>query len=481
MQNAARVGILVAVFVGLLYGAYAMLGRSLFQPAVKRYYADFEDANALVPGARIMISGVRVGNVSAVDLIEPRKARVTMLLDPKIVLPEGTVAITPSSLLGFGDTPIMLETPLAGGGAALAPDSVLVGKKAGPLDSISPDANKTVEELNAILAEVRTIVADKETKSDIKALIANSQATVASFGKLADRLDKVVASNQNQINQALTRGTAAIADVQRVTAAVAELIEGGQLQGDAKAILAQLKETSKEADQLVANMNTLVADPSISQTTRNVADMTETGKQIAADVKTMTETGKGIATDAKAVSENAITLSKNAITLTEKTEKVLDGAIELEEKLKGILDKVGAAIPGKGLPRPDITATMDLMRSQNLDRWRTDATLTYKTGGGRIDFGIYDAFEGNKITLQYGTKLDDRFSYRYGIFASKASAGVDYRFNSKLSLRNDFWDINNPRYDARLRYEFGNGLYGWAGVESIFRQNAPVFGIGIQR
>jgi len=480
VQNAAKVGILVAVFVGLLYGAYAMLGRSLFQPAVKRYYADFPDANSVTPGARVLMSGVRIGSVAAVDLVEPRKARITLLIDPKVAIPAGTTAVTPTSLLGFGDIPITLETPLAGG-EPLPPDSVIPGTKAGPLDAITPDANETVKELNAILKEVRTLVADRKMQSDIKQLIANSQETVASFGKLADRLDQVVAANQSQINLALTRGTAAVADVQRVTAAVAQLMEEGQLQGDAKAILAQLKETSKKADQLVANMNTLVADPAIGQTTQNVAEMSATGKDIAENVRKMTETGTGIATDAKVVSENAITLSKNAITLTEKTEKVLDGAIELEEKLKGILDKVEQAIPGKGLPRPDITATMDLMRSQTLDRWRTDSTLSYKTGGGRIDFGIYDAFEGNKITLQYGTKLDDRFSYRYGIFASKASAGVDYRFNSKLSLRNDFWDINNPRYDARLRYEFGNGLYGWAGVESIFRQNAPVFGIGIQR
>ena len=59
--------------------------------------------------------------------------------------------------------------------------------------------------------------------------------------------------------------------------------------------------------------------------------------------------------------------------------------------------------------------------------------------------------------------------------------GVEYRLAPALSLRGGLYDINELRGDIRARYEFGNGLYGFVGVNRLFNQNAPTIGIGFRK
>ena len=56
MQGASKVGALVIVFGLLLYGAYAMLGQSLFAPKTKTYYADFTDAGGVTEGTKVLMA-----------------------------------------------------------------------------------------------------------------------------------------------------------------------------------------------------------------------------------------------------------------------------------------------------------------------------------------------------------------------------------------------------------------------------------------
>jgi len=483
MQNAARVGVFVTLFGAVLAGAYAILGKSIFAPPVVTYFAEFEDVSGATVGTPVHMAGVRIGQVEKVELASATVARLKFGIDPGVKIPEGTIAEVPTSLIGFGDNPIQLKAPSQVGAGVLAAGATLPGRKAGALDGILPDTSETFAELNATLKEVRTLISDPELKSDVKKLVANTQGTIASFGKLADRLDSVVVQNERSIQLALTRGASAVADVQRVTAAVAKLIEEGSLQKDAKSIVAQLVETSKKADALVANMNALVADPSIKTSLANVADITNSGKRIAENVDDITYTSRSLAKNAEQITANGITISENVADLTERSKKVVDGAVEIEGKLKKLLDKVeGVLGPGGGPKVPPITTSMDVMRETEPGSYRTDFNARIQLNPqNTLDLGVFDAFEGNRLTLQYGTAIDPKLAYRYGIFAGKPGIGVDYQIAPKVFLRNDVWDLNNPRYDARLRAEFGGGFYGWFGSERIFSKNSPIFGIGIRR
>ena len=51
----------------------------------------------------------------------------------------------------------------------------------------------------------------------------------------------------------------------------------------------------------------------------------------------------------------------------------------------------------------------------------------------------------------------------------------------RITMFLDGKEINDPRFDLRTSYEFGNGFIGWFGVDRVLKDNAITFGVGIRR
>ena len=94
---------------------------------------------------------------------------------------------------------------------------------------------------------------------------------------------------------------------------------------------------------------------------------------------------------------------------------------------------------------------------------------------------MFDAFEGNKLNVQLGKGFGRGHEYRYGVYASKPAVGVDYRLSRDMSIKGDLYDINDPRLDLGVRYEFKDGLLGWLGFNRVFDRNAFYAGLGFRK
>ncbi len=480
MQSAAKVGLLLVVFVGLLIGGYAILGKSLLAPKPDVYYADLADAGGITEGTRVLMAGVDVGVITKVSLLSPTQAQLTMGILKGTRFPEGSVVLLPTSLIGFGDSPVTVTPPTGSFVAYLKPGDTLPGKKGSALDGFLPEGKQTIAELTKTMAAVRKLLEDQKLQGRVNDLLVTSNKTIERFGSLAADASRLVSTNQGNISKALNAATAAIQDVHRVTIRVAELVESGKFQKDAVAIMDKVKQVSDHANELVVNLNSLVNDPKlrdpINKSATNIAQITETGKSIAANASEITKNGI-------AISENAAVVSKKAIVLTDKATEIATKAVEIEDQLKGVLDKVGGFFnktpSSKDIPK--VTSEMNLFRQSRPGYWRTDVGLSFPLSDSTLHLGIYDAFESNRLSIQLGKQVGDKFSYRYGIYASKPGIGVDYRLAPRLSLRGDAWDINSPRLDLRASYDIGNGLIGWVGFDRLLKDNALTLGIGIRR
>jgi phospholipid/cholesterol/gamma-HCH transport system substrate-binding protein len=479
MQSAAKVGLLVVVFVGLLFGAYAALGRTLFAPKTDEYYAEFADAGGILPATTVQMSGVKIGSVTAVDLVGPRKAKVTFQIKDGMRLPIGSVATVATPLIGLGEVPLEIEPPPSSNGV-LAPGSTLPGRKGGALDDILPDSKGTVQELTKTMAAVRKLLEDQGLKNRADKLLATSEKTIGEFGALAKTTNAMLAQNQASVARALQAASLAISDVRHVTYQVSTMLKDGKLQKDAKSIVAQLADVSKNANKLVTSMDKLVNDPKLrnplANTMANVEDITEKGKGIAANTEKITAEGVEI-------SKNVNQITKKAVPMMDTAQEVLTKATAIEDQLSGVMDKVGGFFtrkPGPG-PLANIGLSMDLMREDKPSYWRTDLGFVMPISDGTLHAGIYDAFGSNKLTLQLGKQATPELRYRYGIYAAKPGVGVDYRIAPKVTLRGDVWDINRLRADLRAGYDFGNGIVGWIGVDRLFDRNTATIGIGLRR
>ncbi len=471
MQSASRVGLLVIVFVGLLFGAYSMLGVSLLSKPTDQYFAKFSDAAGTAAGTRILLAGVRIGTVTEVKLLNPRQALVSMKIDRDVKIPSGSSAVIPSSLIGLGDTSIEL-VPTSSAVIAL-PGTTFDGRKTDGLGGIMPKAEVTLSELNKTLVAFRALLTDAKLKNGIDQTLATTNKTLAQFGNLASRLDATIVQNQSEIGKTVASARRVVDDVHQASAAIARMVNEGKIKNDTYAILDSIKSISARADNLVSSLDRLVNDPKF----RGPAE------EIAKNVQKMTETGNRVATNAEKISADGTVVSKNAITLSEQAKEIATHAIEIEKQLQQVLDKVGGFFvrPKVGPTLGKVSTEYSLLHGTRPSRSRIDFEANIALSEGALNVGVWDALESNKLTIQYAKPLTPTLDYRYGVYASKPGFGVDYALTPRVNLRGDVWDINSPRFDLKARYEIGNGLIGWIGMERIFSKTAPMIGLGIRK
>ncbi|MBS1716268.1 MAG: MCE family protein [Armatimonadetes bacterium] len=465
MQGAAKVGALVLVFLALLYGAFNLLGRSfLVAPKTTIYYAYFKDAGGITTGTRILMSGVKIGTITKVELADPATARLTMTIDEGFRIPLGSTAIIPGSFLSLGESPLTILPSSSSQDAP--PESRLEGVRANALDQMVPNSKETVAEFTKTLTAVRKLLEDQQMTGNIKELLKNSSETMKQFGLLAHQAQGSLSENRLAIHTAMASASSAMNNINEATQMVAKLLKEGKLQNQGEQIMANLNSMTKRADKLVASIDALINDPKLrdpaAQTAANIAEITTTGKEIAKNTEI--------------ISKNGAVVSGQAIELAKKAGEIEDEAKELVKKLKGFFDKGGS-----GVKTPTIKASMDVIHERDPKHWRQDANFSLPLPDSTIHLGIYDAFESNKINVRLGKPFSKGSEFLYGVYASKPSVGVDYLLAPRLHAVGDAFDLNAPRLDVRMRLDLSHGVVGWAGLDHVFKRNSPTFGIGVEK
>jgi phospholipid/cholesterol/gamma-HCH transport system substrate-binding protein len=468
MQAAWKVGLLVVVFAALFVGVFGFLERALFAPQTRQYFAVFPDAGGLTSGSRVLLAGVQVGEVARVELSGPNEARAVLAIGERVRLPVGTRAVIPSSFIGIGDRQVELIAP-AEAREFIAANGVIPGSLRSPIEGILPDSEKTLSELNATLTAMRELLEDQELREGVAGLMASATGTAREFGALAENLDALVRRSQGDLRQALEEGAAAMGELAAISERVAQYVASGKLEGQVDGLVARLDEMLAGGQKLVGEMNALVADPEMR---RNL-------DQIFANTKAMTESGLRIAADTETIARNGVALSERAIEIAGKASALADDAKAMMDRFQGVVDRIpGLARDDNGLG--PVEARVDIFRESQPNRWRTDFDAIIPIGRERLHFGLFDAFESNKINAQLG-RTHGPVYLRYGVYASQPGIGVDYRLAPSWGLRADLFGLNEPRFDLRARVEFGGGVSGWVGVDRIFERNAPSIGVGIRR
>jgi phospholipid/cholesterol/gamma-HCH transport system substrate-binding protein len=471
MQGAAKVGILVVLFAVLFYGAYLVLGHNLFAPPKTTYYAEFPDAAGLTSGSQVQLAGVKIGTIDNVELVGPKLARLTLKVERSVKIPSGSTALIPSSLIGLGDKALTIVPPETSTGFLVAGDTIR-GVKGGALDNILPNPEETVKELNKTLAAARKLLENQAIQSKLVALLDSSNKTANEFGRLAAGIDSMLAQGNPKIQKALNEATLTMVEVRKGTTMVTQLLKDGRYQREALALLEKLNKSAEGANKIVADVQALTGDPalrnSLSKTASNVATISDSSVRMA-------ESGEKIAKNGEQISANAIVASEKVIELETKASALLDDVKGALGNITDFFKKTGGKVNV-----PKFETTLDLRRQTEPNRFQTDIGVKVDLKDYDMHVGLWDAFESNRITAQISKPFSPNGEYRYGIYASKPGVGVDYRLAQGLYLRGDLFDINNPRFDLRARYEFGKGFYGWLGMDRVFDRNSPTIGVGIR-
>jgi phospholipid/cholesterol/gamma-HCH transport system substrate-binding protein len=222
--------VLLAVLITLFGSAPTLFTR------FNRYTVVFADAPGVAQGTPVRRSGVRIGQVEKLYLdSETGQVRVVLMIEKKYPLYEGDEAVLVSGLLA-GDTSIdIVRAPEAGSPAEeseqepeagpgprrreLQPGAELKGvpptgtrellpetrqvlndirRSLQRFDKLTPVMDETLREYRALARETRTTVIP-----DVRRASEEIQAASRTFGRLSERLDVLVQTNQDKAIKAL--------------------------------------------------------------------------------------------------------------------------------------------------------------------------------------------------------------------------------------------------------------------------------------
>jgi phospholipid/cholesterol/gamma-HCH transport system substrate-binding protein len=233
MSQAVKVGIFATVcLVILAVLIWKIEDINPFAEKGRRIDALFDSVAGLDEKASVRVAGVRVGRVDGVGL-DGRKARVTLVLESPVDMPQGTIArVANLGLLGEKYIEIVPGPP---GGPQLPPGAVLPGETPPSIDEaiakfneigdsiqemtgslsgadIGGGINRLVDELELTSREIRLLVA--ENRVNLDATIGNfrqaSAALATELPRLADQMNRtlaqiesLVADNRGQVSDSL--------------------------------------------------------------------------------------------------------------------------------------------------------------------------------------------------------------------------------------------------------------------------------------
>lgn len=215
ISKEVRTGLLVSISITILFaGFYFLKGSDIFSQDYT-YYCNYSTVDGLQTAAAVEIRGLTVGRVSAIELDEDRGVKVTIDVNKKVAVPQGTVAtIVQDGLIGGKIIRLDLgaSKTIAESGSTLAS-----AEEKGVIDDISAQVTplvatlrKTVSSLDTVIANVN-IILGQDNQKGIKGTIASINTTADNLAKLTNSLSeeageiKSIVHNANTFSGTLAR------------------------------------------------------------------------------------------------------------------------------------------------------------------------------------------------------------------------------------------------------------------------------------
>lgn len=266
ISNELKIGILVTTaLVVLILGFNFLRGKGAFSTDIA-YHTYYDNVGGLTEAANVLLQGLKVGKVAAIELQPDHKVKVTFLLKKDVKLYEGVVAVMNSDNLLAGTKVINLVFPEQApaqptfieedGFIPSEPSSDMMGEITNNIKPILGTANKAVSSLDSILLSINHILND-DARVHINQSLKYMEATMKDLSTLANALNKQtnnlagVLQNANNITGNLAKSN------EQISGTLNNLNDfSGQLKNaPIEQTLKELRNTAESLNQIMAKLN----------------------------------------------------------------------------------------------------------------------------------------------------------------------------------------------------------------------------------
>ncbi len=484
-SSAQKVGIVTLIALVTFSGLYLYL--SHFRTNTYTVRVAFSNTLGLLRQSQVRMQGVAIGEVIKIELDtekRPPQPVVTLSIDKRYTIPTDSKFIIISGIL---ITNPQVEIRPGAARTILSEDvigPVITGQQpAGALETFSPELQKTVLKLNSSFENLNTKFnaaygkIDKILDQSQKLMVTVNDAASNGRNLIADpklkrSLLATVSNFQEVSNEARVTSRKLSADLNDIVRSNKGNLEG--LSGKLTNLLTRVDATLDDANTIVKRVTEQVTDPRLQQSLQETAELARTTlarfNQIASDLDQFVG-------DPSLRGDLKETVG-NFKGITDRGNKVLTKIDDLLGKLSGP-DGKGPRAPRLNLPKVQIVGNV----SEQFDpsRLRVDVDAQILLGQRNLlDLGLYDLGQDTRLNLQAGNRMGNGLTARYGLYASKLGAGLDWTPTPGTGLRADLWDTNHPRLDVRGLYGVNKNASIWIGADSLLRRPVPLIGIQLR-
>lgn len=295
ISKEAKIGIMVSLsLIVMIAGSYYLKGFNLFS-ADNKYYCYFDNIDGLTPSSSIQANGMVVGNVSDITLEDQGKIKVTLSINKKIKLHEGTTASVSAPDLMSSK---VLKIDLGKGAKILENEATiesklelgLFNKVSAQVDPAFNSVNKIILRLDSVMASIQHVL-NPNTEKNLENAIASMELTMKNFASLSSSLNKEsgelagIIHNTNKITENVANNSknidAIVGNLKTTTDKLSK--------ADLEKTIARLQSTLEQAQILMSKINSgdgslgmLANDKMLYQ---NLSSTMTTLEQLLADVK----------------------------------------------------------------------------------------------------------------------------------------------------------------------------------------------------
>ncbi len=205
----------------LFFGLQFLKGLSFFTTE-DTYYVEFDNTSGLTVTSAILANGYKVGSVSDIKFGygSGEKTVVTINVNNKMVIPQGTTAEIESDMLGNTTINLSLGDDAT---ARIMPGDTLTGsKKSGMLGKVGemvPQIEKMLPKLDSIMGSLNTLLADPALANSLH----NVEGITANLTRTTRELNTLMATVNKDLPELMTHTTNTMANAERMTTNMAEI------------------------------------------------------------------------------------------------------------------------------------------------------------------------------------------------------------------------------------------------------------------
>lgn len=428
------------------------------------YTVKINDVSGLERGAAVRIAGVRKGVVDEIAL-EENAALVTMRLDPDVILREGASAQVGS--MGMMGEKFLDVNPGKLGAETINDGQRIDGVPSASIEQLIKTLNTVGEDIKAITEVLRSSVSGEGDANKIKNIVDNIDRITTNVDRIVGKSTDDVQVTVENIREISTDLKRFINDNAKVTEKAIQNFQAmsSEMRNDVPALVAKLNKIADRLDVIIADNQ-----QKVDGTVDNIKTASEDLKASLDKVKSITtKIDEGEGTIGKLINDPQThdQINKVMVSVQETADgarKFLNRMTKIEtaigyrgEYLSDHSD-TKSYISFRLRTRPEKFFMLDLVHDPFGKVTEQDIyTRTETTRPGQPTDVVETREHREKrdddflISAQIGRRFHD-FTIRGGMIESSGGVGADYDlFNDRLRFSFDVWDFGEDEMDPHLK------------------------------